>query len=143
MVLGKDRKQVSSDFLSSPPPVPTNSFSQPTNKKDKVDLIKVCFIFLLTIFFIIGYRCPMYYVMHIHCPGCGMTRAAISLLKGDLSSSLSFHALLLPTLILALLYLIVNKKNSYVGMFLIWVWIILMGFYWIYRLLFVFPNVSW
>jgi hypothetical protein len=32
-------------------------------------------------------------LLHIPCPGCGMTRATLALLHGDLSSALAFHPL--------------------------------------------------
>lgn len=152
MLFNKERKQEIEDSrvklsktLPSLPPIPEDSVSQLYRKKDKVDWLKICFIFIfiIAIFFVFGYHCPIYYWTHIHCPGCGMTRAAISLIQGDWSTSLSFHALLVPTIGLAILYTIVNKKNPHIGSFLLWMWIGMMLFYWIYRLLFVFPNVSW
>jgi len=39
-----------------------------------------------------GWECPFFRVTGIPCPGCGMTRAVIRLLKGDLQASLRFHA---------------------------------------------------
>jgi len=39
-----------------------------------------------------GWVCPFFRVTGIPCPGCGLTRAVILLLKGDLQASLRFHA---------------------------------------------------
>lgn len=39
-----------------------------------------------------GWGCPFFRVTGIPCPGCGLTRAVILLLKGDLQASLRFHA---------------------------------------------------
>jgi hypothetical protein len=39
-----------------------------------------------------GWDCPFFRVTGIPCPGCGLTRAVILLLKGDLQASLRFHA---------------------------------------------------
>ena len=39
-----------------------------------------------------GWECPFFRVTGIPCPGCGLTRAVILLLKGDLQASLRFHA---------------------------------------------------
>ncbi|MCF0146109.1 MAG: DUF2752 domain-containing protein [Eubacterium sp.] len=41
--------------------------------------------------------CPLRYVFGIPCPGCGMTHALGAFLTGDLSASLSYHPMLLPT----------------------------------------------
>jgi len=37
--------------------------------------------------------CPMAALTGIPCPGCGMTRAALSALHGDFATSLRFHPL--------------------------------------------------
>ena len=39
-----------------------------------------------------GWVCPFFRLTGIPCPGCGLTRAVILLLKGDLQASLHFHA---------------------------------------------------
>jgi hypothetical protein len=43
------------------------------------------------------------------CPGCGMQRALIALLKGDLLQSLHYHPALIP-LILSIIVLIIQLK---------------------------------
>jgi hypothetical protein len=52
-----------------------------------------------------GWDCPFFRVTGIPCPGCGLTRATILLLKGDLQASLRFHAFA-PILLLTALALI-------------------------------------
>jgi len=42
--------------------------------------------------------CPYKSLTGIDCPGCGMQRAFIALLKGDLGDSLHFYPALLPIL---------------------------------------------
>ena len=37
--------------------------------------------------------CPMAGVLGIPCPGCGLTRATLALVRGDLSSAFHFHPL--------------------------------------------------
>lgn len=73
-----------------------------------------------------------------------MTRSAISLLHLDLAASLAWHPMLIPTLILAILYLGIGlwKKNCQCQacQVLLWIWIVAMLGCWIYRLIFVFPN---
>jgi hypothetical protein len=49
-------------------------------------------------------RCPVYALTGKFCPGCGVQRAARSLVRGNLSEAVSFNALIfgLPLLLLAL-----------------------------------------
>lgn len=46
--------------------------------------------------------CTFYSVTHLHCPGCGSTRALYRLLHGDLGGSLSANVLLFPAIFLSL-----------------------------------------
>jgi hypothetical protein len=39
-----------------------------------------------------GWPCPFLHATGIPCPGCGLTRATLLLLSGDLRGSLAFHA---------------------------------------------------
>ncbi len=49
-------------------------------------------IFIILILNIFNIRiCLIYNVFHIPCPGCGSTRAAIELLKGNLLSSIQYN----------------------------------------------------
>ncbi|MCS6899723.1 MAG: DUF2752 domain-containing protein [Myxococcales bacterium] len=50
--------------------------------------------------------CPLAFTLHLPCPGCGMTRATLALLRGDLGGMLRFH----PLAPLILLFL-----GSYLG----------------------------
>jgi hypothetical protein len=38
------------------------------------------------------WHCPVNSALGLDCPGCGLTRAALALLQGDLGSALSLHA---------------------------------------------------
>jgi hypothetical protein len=38
------------------------------------------------------WECPFFKVLNIPCPGCGLTRACMLLLRGDLYAALRFHA---------------------------------------------------
>ena len=53
----------------------------------------------------LGYVCPFRALTGLPCPGCGMTRAWISLLHGDLSAAFRFHPLFwaVPVLLVFLL----------------------------------------
>ena len=39
-----------------------------------------------------SWDCPFFRLTGIPCPGCGLSRATLLLLKGDLTGSLRFHA---------------------------------------------------
>lgn len=42
------------------------------------------------------YRCPFQFIWGINCPGCGMTRAWISVLRLDFKAAFQYHPLFLP-----------------------------------------------
>jgi hypothetical protein len=51
--------------------------------------------------------CPTAFFLGIPCPGCGMTRAALALLHGDLRAAFGFHPL--APLVVPLMTVIVGK----------------------------------
>lgn len=53
--------------------------------------------------------CVWNYLFHIHCPGCGITRALFALLRGDVLASLKSHFMLLGIPVLYLYYLFDGK----------------------------------
>lgn len=53
-----------------------------------------------------GWPCPIRYGLGIPCPGCGLSRGMVALLKGDWSSSLTYHAFA-PLFLLGLLLVFV------------------------------------
>lgn len=61
-------------------------------------------LLILAAVFLLGWCCPFYCLLQIPCPGCGMTRAAISLMSGHLMESLQYHLFLIPTLLMAVFY---------------------------------------
>lgn len=58
-----------------------------------------------------GITCPIKYVTGISCAGCGMTRAWISFVRGDLQLAFSYHPLVLTPLLLIPMY-VFRKKIS-------------------------------
>lgn len=53
-----------------------------------------------------GWPCPVKAALGIPCPGCGLTRATISLLRGDFAAALGAHAFA-PVLLAGLAALVV------------------------------------
>ena len=61
----------------------------------------------------------------MECPGCGMQRSLIALLKGNLMESLQYHAALIPFLItLFLLIIQLKMKNVNGGKWVMWAFIV-------------------
>ena len=54
-----------------------------------------------------GWQCPVLGFFGIPCPGCGLTRASVLLLKGDWRHSIAYHAFA-PVFILALVLVAVT-----------------------------------
>lgn len=40
----------------------------------------------------VGWQCPFLHFVGVPCPGCGLTRATYWLLRGDLRTSITYHA---------------------------------------------------
>ena len=67
-------------------------------------LVLAAYVLLLHIF---GIHCPIRYLTGISCPGCGMTRACLSLVRLDVTAALVYHPLvfLVPPAAVALFVL--------------------------------------
>ena len=46
--------------------------------------------------FCVGQFCPMMIVLHLPCPGCGLTRAGFALLRLDLAGAYRIHPFIYP-----------------------------------------------
>lgn len=51
------------------------------------------------------YRCPVQTLTGVQCPGCGMTRAAMSLLRLDFKGAAAHNLMVLPAAVYSLLML--------------------------------------
>ncbi len=95
-----------------------------------------------------GWQCPVRAVLGIPCPGCGLSRAMLSLLKGDWRAALSMHVFaplfLLGFALMAVISLLpdplrerviecVEYVESRTGIVLVILWGLV--FYWIFRVL--------
>ncbi len=81
-------------------------------KKNHIIIIIIVFglSFILNLFNI--RICPFFNLFHIPCPGCGMTRAFILLLQGNIIQSLKYNFLLIPLCIFIIIYLIIIFTNN-------------------------------
>lgn len=64
--------------------------------------------------FVFGDICPIYRTFRFPCPGCGMTRAWVSVLKGDIGAAAEYHPLwwAVPALAGAVAVYILDKNAS-------------------------------
>ncbi len=79
--------------------------------------------------------CPFHALLHLHCPGCGSTRAAYCLLHGDLTGVLRYNPICLPTLFFVVLP-VFQDKWSVKPVIVRW-YIVILVLFWICR------NLPW
>lgn len=110
------------------------------NKKEILHNI-ICLILVLILYYAATWStgCPIRYILGISCPGCGMTRAWLAVLRLDFAAAFSYHPLFLlgPLAIMIIIFhpWIDFKKWRWVGILLILLFII------VYLLrLFIFPD---
>lgn len=89
------------------------------NKKQKLIGILIFLVSILLIYFYIfnkygiGIPCVFHMITGYYCPGCGITRAILSLLKFDLYQAIRYNALVTMLLAIAILYLINFIQNYF------------------------------
>ena len=105
------------------------------NKKELLGIGIVLFLLI----FVVGYYCPIYWILGIPCPGCGMTRSLIAFVQGNFTKSFHFHALLIPSAILGLIYLFLKEHRNKV----IITWCTLMIIYYLYRMICLPIEYNW
>lgn len=111
-------------------------------KKKIVPIIIVILAYWLVFERLLSNACVFQNVTGLPCPGCGLTRAGLALLSGDLQRSLYYHTMLIPILILILLALtgwIKKIKPIY-----LWLMVVLIFLYYGVRMWFYFPiHLPW
>ena len=104
-------------------------------KNDKISKILSNFIAiaaLVVFYYLVG--CPIRWITGITCPSCGMTRAALSLLKFDFVSAFTYHPLIFVLPIFAVIYLIRKRLPKKTQTFFVYTFIILFIVVYILRL---------
>ena len=100
-------------------------------------------IFTLTVLLYIafmtitGIGCPIRWFTGISCPGCGMSRAFISLLRLDFAAAFRYHPMIYPLLIFFPYYFLGSEKTPRrrkLKKFFLAVVIIMFFFVWIFRI---------
>jgi len=95
------------------------------------------YLALLFVLYKLGASCIFLRFLHFPCPGCGMTRALLSVFKFDFVSAFHYHAMFwsMPLLYLYFLFdgnLFRNKKVNKTVFILI---VVGFGINWVYNLL--------
>lgn len=81
------------------------------NRSRLVRLVALHLLVLGLLVFLCWWGCPFYRLAHIRCPGCGLTRAWLRFLQGDLQGALAYHALFLPVPLF--LFLLVYRDSLF------------------------------
>ena len=80
-----------------------------------------------------GITCPIRYLTGISCPGCGMTRAVISVLKGNFAASFHYHALWPVAIVIGFIVVFGNKRIRS-SRLLLYGALLVFGGYYLYRM---------
>ncbi len=89
-------------------------------------------VLVYVMFHITGIGCPVRFVTGISCPGCGMTRAWLSLLRLDLAGAFYYHPLFLLPAIAVIMHILRPKLPGKV--YGIWLFTLIVLFSIIYLL---------
>ncbi len=81
------------------------SYLKINNLKGKL-LLTFCYFLAVAILRFLNFPCIMDFILHIPCPGCGMTRATLHAIHGNLSLAFKNHLMFwaMPVLYLYFLY---------------------------------------
>ena len=109
---------------------------------DKIKRALLPVFLLLAVWFAVDFWCcPIKFIFGINCPGCGMTRSMMALLRLDLGASFYWHPMLLPTGAALIFYAgFTLAKKEKAAMYVVWAWAVLMMGCWIVRMYLYFPN---
>lgn len=69
-----------------------------------IPLSLIALIYL--VFHLVGIGCPIKFVTGVSCPGCGMSRACLWLLAGDIGNAFYFHPLFWAVPLFPVLYIL-------------------------------------
>lgn len=69
---------------------------------------KILTLLLMAVLIYFMYECPLRFVFGLPCPGCGMSRAFISLITLDFKDAFFYHPLFPLVIIIAVVYLLIH-----------------------------------
>ena len=115
-------------------------FEKLKNKSKPIIAVMTVILFY-AVLQLFGITCPIKFLTGISCAGCGMTRAWLCLLRGDIAQAFYYHPLFLlpPTaVIILLLRNKISKKFLYCLLFIITAIFVIV---YLYRMLFVHDSI--
>lgn len=86
-----------------------------------IRLKRLIYIFVFGLFIVFIYKCPFLLIFRFPCPGCGLSRAMLSFIYGDISEAIRYHPLF-PLVIFDFCYLIIRPKHK----FPVWIEVLLL-----------------
>ena len=83
-------------------------------KRNKNSLLVFIILVILTygILQVFGITCPIKFITGVSCPGCGMTRAYLSLLRLDFKSAYYYHPLFVLPALGLIIYIFRDKFSK-------------------------------
>lgn len=106
------------------------------SKKDEITkkLIFILSIIILVVFYY-SVGCPIRWMTGVSCPSCGMTRAAMALLRFDFTAAYNYHPLIFILPIVAIVYFFRKRLSKKAQTFFFVLFIALMLIVYILRML--------
>ena len=97
--------------------------------------IILCIAAYSLVLILLNISCPIKYITGVSCAGCGMTRAFMSLLKGNINEAFMYHPLFWMVPIFVLIYIYRDKIPSKIFKIIVAVYIIVFIVCYIIRML--------
>lgn len=99
-------------------------------KKKAMKIVFICVVFALLIFELSGIPCISRYFFGVSCPGCGMTRAWLSVFQLNFEQAFYYHPMFLGVPFVCLI--IIFRKKIPVWIFWTLVVLVLGAYLWVY-----------
>lgn len=114
------------------------------NILNKVLFLLIALSSVAILFLLDGSACLFKNVWGIPCPGCGMTRAFLAVLKFDILKGFYYHPLFVLPVLIAVLYVVRNKRIGKLifANNMLWISVLIVTLSaWAIRLILLFPDI--
>lgn len=109
-------------------------------KKYIIPISAIIFFYIFLRLLGIETNCYFKAILGIPCPGCGLTRAYLALLKGNLKEAFYYHPLFIVPVIV-IIYILISKIRKYKNNMKFWLGICALFIVtWIIRMVLLFPS---